>query len=37
MIGLREDQQMKARMVNYLNLSTAHCGRGQAPSHIGQR
>ena len=31
MIGLREDQQMKARMVNFLNFSTAHCGRGLAP------
>jgi hypothetical protein len=26
MIGLREDQQMKARMVNFLNNAAAHCG-----------
>ena len=26
MIGLREDQQMKARMVNFLNHAAAHCG-----------
>ena len=26
MIGLREDQQMKARIVDYLNNATALCG-----------
>jgi hypothetical protein len=26
MIGLREDQQMKARMIDYLNHAAAHCG-----------
>ncbi|HCT08665.1 MAG TPA: hypothetical protein DIW86_25160 [Pseudomonas sp.] len=30
MIGLREDQQMKARMVDYLNHATALCGSGLA-------
>ena len=30
MIGLREDQQMKARMVNFLNNATAQCGSGLA-------
>jgi len=25
MTGLREDQQMKARMVDFLNHATAHC------------
>ena len=25
MIGLREDQQMKARMVNFLNHTASHC------------
>ena len=25
MIGLREDQQMKVRMVNFLNHTAAHC------------
>ena len=31
MIGLREDQQMKVRMVNFLNHTAAECGRGLAP------
>ena len=35
MIGLREDQQMKARMVNFLNDVAGHCGRGLAPSGGG--
>ena len=35
MIGLREDQQMKARIVNCLNFATAHCGRGFAPDGGG--
>ena len=26
MIGLREDQQMKARMIDYLNHATGLCG-----------
>jgi hypothetical protein len=30
MIGLREDQQMKARMVTFLNHAAAQCGRGGA-------
>ncbi len=30
MIGLREDQQMKARMVAFLNHATALCGSGLA-------
>ncbi len=30
MIGLREDQQMKARMVNFLNDVAGQCGRGGA-------
>jgi hypothetical protein len=31
MIGLREDQQMKARIIDYLNYATGLCGRGLAP------
>ncbi|MGY2683504.1 hypothetical protein ACVWVZ_002838 [Pseudomonas tolaasii] len=30
MIGLREDRQMRARMVDYLNFATALCGSGLA-------
>ena len=30
MIGLREDQQMKARLVNFLNHATGQCGSGLA-------
>lgn len=30
MIGLREDQQMKARMVNFLNNATTQCVGGGA-------
>lgn len=30
MIGLREDQQMKARMVNFLNHTAFYGGRGLA-------
>ncbi|SDT49278.1 hypothetical protein SAMN04490182_4962 [Pseudomonas cedrina] len=26
MIGLREDQQMKARMIDFLNHAAEHCG-----------
>ena len=31
MIGLREDQQMKASLVDYLNYIAGQCGRGLAP------
>ena len=30
MIGLREDQQMKASLVDYLNYIAGQCGRGGA-------
>ena len=35
MIGLREDQQMKARIIDYLNYATGECGRGLAPDSSG--
>ena len=35
MIGLREDQQMKVRMVNFLNYTAVQCGRGLAPDSGG--
>ncbi len=35
MIGLREDQQMKVRMVNFLNHTAVQCGRGLAPDSGG--
>ena len=35
MIGLREDQQMKARMVNFLNDVAGQFGRGLAPDGGG--
>ncbi len=30
MIGLREDQQMKALIIDYLNHAIVHCGSGLA-------
>ena len=35
MIGLREDQQLKNRMVNFLNHAAFQCGRGLAPDSDG--
>jgi hypothetical protein len=35
MIGLREDQQMKVSLVNFLNHTAAQCGRGLAPDSGG--
>jgi len=35
MIGLREDQQMKVSLVNFLNHTAAQCGRGLAPPTLG--
>ncbi|SDL32725.1 hypothetical protein SAMN04490190_4527 [Pseudomonas libanensis] len=37
MIGLREDQQMKVRMVNFLNYTAAECGRGLPPIAVVQK
>ncbi len=34
MIGLREDQQMKASLVDYLNHIVGHCGRGKPPPTV---
>ncbi len=35
MIGLREDQQLKVRMVDFLNNATAPCGSGLARDNGG--
>ena len=36
MIGLRDDQQMKARLVNFLNHATGQCGTGLLAKAVGQ-